>query len=175
MSFTIVQDNKLFQEFYISVHLRPSVDKLFFLNIGCVINYIDYKIMNPLEFLAVMAETANKLDLDAHMNLISKEVSVYGVPDFEVITYDDWFNQCKYEFENKLLKKVSYQGLNILAQTSDRVMFKSLETVAGSDGSVNTSGIEFIIQKEDDGQWRVSQERILPADELENDRRRGAL
>ena len=131
--------------------------------------------MNPLEFLAVMAETANKLDLDAHMNLISKQVSVYGVPGFEVITYDDWFNQCKHEFENKLLNKVSYQGLNILAETPDRVMFKSLETVEGSDGSVNTSGIEFILQKEEDGQWRVSQERILPDDELESDKRRGAL
>ena len=118
--------------------------------------------MSPLEFLAVMAETANKLDLEKHMNLISKEVSVYGVPDFEVITYEDWYKQCKYEFENKLLKKVSYEGLNVLAETDDRVMFKSLETVEGSDGSINTSGIEFIIQKEDDGQWRVGQERILP-------------
>jgi len=132
-------------------------------------------IMNPLEFLAVMAETANKLDLAAHMNLISKDVSVYGVPGFEVITYEDWYKQCKYEFENRLLKKVSYQGLNILAETPDRVMFKSLETVEGSDGSSNTSGVEFIIQKEADGQWRVSQERILPDDELENDKRRGAL
>ena len=131
--------------------------------------------MNPLEFLAVMAETANKLDLEAHMNLISKEVSVYGVPGFEVITYEDWFNQCKHEFENKLLKKVSYEGLNILAETADRVMFKSLETVEGIDGSVNTSGIEFIVQKEDDGQWRVGQERILPDDELDSDKRRGAL
>lgn len=131
--------------------------------------------MNPLEFLAVMAETANKLDFDAHMNLISKEVSVYGVPDFEVITYDDWFKQCKHEFENKLLKKISYQGLNILAQTPERVMFKSIETVEGADDSVNVSGIEFIIQKEDDGQWRVAQERILPDDELDSDKRRGAL
>ena len=131
--------------------------------------------MSPLEFLAVMAETANKLDLEKHMNLISKEVSVYGVPDFEVITYEDWYKQCKYEFENKLLKKVSYEGLNVLAQTDDRVMFKSLETIEGSDGSINTSGIEFIIQKEDDGQWRVGQERILPDDELESDKRRGAL
>lgn len=131
--------------------------------------------MKPLEFLAVMAETANKLDFNAHMSLISKEVSVYGVPGFEVITYDDWFKQCKHEFENKLLKRISYDGLNILAETSDRVMFKSLETVEGSDGSVNTNGIEFIIQKEEDGQWRVSQERILPADELESDKRRGAL
>ena len=50
-----------------------------------------------------MAETANKLDFNAHMNLISKDVSVYGVPGFEVITYKDWFNQCKHEFDNKLL------------------------------------------------------------------------
>ena len=131
--------------------------------------------MNPLEFLAVMAETANNLDFDAHMNLISKDVSVYGVPGFEVITYDDWFNQCQHEFENNMLKKVSYEGLNILAETADRIMFKSIETVEGNDGSTNTSGIEFIIQKEDDGQWRVGQERILPDDELESDKRRGAL
>ena len=131
--------------------------------------------MHPLEFLAAMADTANRLDLDAHMNLISKGVSVYGVPDFEVITYEDWFNQCQHEFENKLLKKVSYEGLNILAETTERVMFKSVETVEGSDGSTHTSGIEFIIQKEDDGQWRVVQERILPEDELDSDKRRGAL
>jgi len=131
--------------------------------------------MHPLEFLAAMADTANRLDLNAHMNLISKNVSVYGVPDFEVITYDDWFNQCQHEFENKLLKKVSYEGLNILAETAERVMFKSIETVEGSDGSCHTSGIEFIIQKEDDDQWRVVQERILPEDELDSDRQRGAL
>ena len=128
-----------------------------------------------MEFLAVMAETANKLDFDAHMNLISKDVSVYGVPDFEVITYDDWYKQCQHEFENKLLKRVSYDGLNILAETPERVMFKSIETVEGSDGSINASGIEFIIQKEEDGQWRVGQERILPEEELDSDKRRGAL
>ncbi|MBN4063325.1 nuclear transport factor 2 family protein [Cardiobacterium sp. AH-315-I02] len=131
--------------------------------------------MNPLEFLAVMAETANKLDFEEHMNLISKQVSVYGVPDFEVISYDDWFRQCKHEFENKLLKKISYQGLNILAQTTDRVMFKSIETIEANDGSINSNGIVFIIQEEDDGQWRVVQERILPDDELDSDKRRGVL
>ena len=43
--------------------------------------------MNPQEFLDAMADTANRHDFAAHMNLISKDVSVYGVPDFEVITY----------------------------------------------------------------------------------------
>lgn len=126
-------------------------------------------------FLDLMASTANEFDLNAHMDLISKDVSVFGVPGFEVIGYEDWYKQCEHEFENKLLKQVSYQGLNVLAETPDKVMFKSIETVEGTDGSVNTSGIEFIIQLEDDGKWRVSQERILPDDELENDKRRGAL
>ena len=131
--------------------------------------------MNAQDFLDQMAATANALNLDEHMNLISKDVGVFGVPGFEVIGYDDWFNQCQHEFENKLLKSVSYQGLNIVAQTSNRIMFKSVETVEGSDGVKNTSGIEFIIQVEDDDQWRVTQERVLPDDELENDRRRAVL
>jgi len=131
--------------------------------------------MNAQSFLDLMSATANDLNLNEHMNLISKDVAVFGVPGFEVIGYQDWFNQCQHEFENNLLKKVSYQGLNVLAETPERIMFKSIETVEGSDGEKNSNGIEFIIQKEDDGQWRVSQERILPDDELESDRKRGAL
>ena len=131
--------------------------------------------MKAQQFPGRMAETANTLDPDAHMNLISKDVSVFGVPGFDIIGYDDWFNQCKHEFENKLLKQVSYKGLNVLAKTPEKIMFKSLETVEGADVTVISSGIEFFIQKEEDGVWRVSQERVLPDDELENDIRRGAL
>ena len=69
----------------------------------------------------------------------------------------------------------SYKGLNVLAETPDKIMFKSVETVEGADGTCNTIGIEFILQKEADGVWRVSQERVLPDDELDNDIRRGAL
>ena len=61
--------------------------------------------MNAQNFLDAMASTANDLNLNEHMNLISKEVSVFGVPGFEVIGYQDWFNQCQHEFENKLLKR----------------------------------------------------------------------
>lgn len=131
--------------------------------------------MKAQEFLELMASSANELNLNAHMGLISKDVSVFGIPGFEVIGYDDWYNQCEHEFANKLLKRVSYQGLNVLAETPDRVMFKSIETVEGSDGLANVNGIEFIITKESDGKWRVTQERILPEDELENDKRRGTL
>lgn len=63
----------------------------------------------------------------------------------------------------------------MVTETPDQIMFKSVETVEGSDGETHSNGIEFIIKQEDDGQRRVLQERILPEDELENDRRRGAL
>ena len=131
--------------------------------------------MKAQAFLDLMASTANELNLDAHMNLISKDVSVFVVPGFEVISYEDWYKQCEHEFSNKLLKQVSYKGLNVLAETPERVMFKSIETIEGSDGAKNSNGIEFIISKEPDDNWRVTQERILPEDELDNDKRRGAL
>ena len=60
-----------------------------------------------------------------------------------------------------------------MADTPDKVEFKSIETVEGSDGTANTGGIEFIIEVERDGEWCVSQERVLPEnDKLGNDVRR---
>ena len=133
--------------------------------------------MKAQQFPGRMAETANTLDLDARMNLISKDVSVFGVPGFDIIGYDDWFNQCKHEFENKLLKQVSYKGLDVLAITPEKIMFKSLETVEGADLQSFQTGSNSLSRKKKMacGVWRVSQERVLPDDELENDIRRGAL
>jgi ketosteroid isomerase-like protein len=117
--------------------------------------------MNPQQFLDIMAETANKHDFAAHMNLISKEVNVLGFPGFDVITYDDWYNQSKKEFEDRVLKRVTYQGLIIIAEEEDRAMFQSVETVESTDGQTNICVIEFTIQKEDDGRWRVVKEQIM--------------
>jgi ketosteroid isomerase-like protein len=48
-------------------------------------------------------------------------------------------------------------------------MFKTFETVEATDGTINAQGIEILLEKEDDGQWRLVQERILPADEAKHD------
>ncbi len=121
------------------------------------------------KLLQDMARTANKKDFTAHMELISKEVSVFGIPGFDVIGYDDWARQCRHEFENNILKSVSYGPMKVLAHAPGRVMFKTLETVEANDGTCNSNGVEIIIQKEDDGKWRVLQERILPEDEATHD------
>lgn len=121
------------------------------------------------EWLAEAARTANVKDHRAHMDLISKRVSLHGVPGYETIGYGDWSGQCRHEFENNLLKHVQYDGLKLVASTTDRVMFKTYETVEGTDGTVNAQGVEILLEQEDDGKWRLLQERILPSDEAAHD------
>lgn len=125
--------------------------------------------MTPEEFLSEMAETANTHNLEAHMNLISKDVKVLGFPEFDLITYDDWLNQCKQEFENKLLVRVSYQDVHTLSESTDEIRFIAVETVYARDGKTNMDCIEFTIRKEGDGQWRVVHERIISAEDLDDD------
>ena len=122
-----------------------------------------------IEMLEALALTANAGAYISHMDLISKEVSVDGVPGFEVRGYHDWAQQCEYEFDEGLLKRVSYEGLRLVTVTPGHVLFKTTETVEGSDGTVNRHGLEILIRKETDGKWRVLQERILAADEMEFD------
>lgn len=124
------------------------------------------------DILEALALTANAGAYTSHMNLISKQVSVYGVPGFDVIGYNDWARQCEYEFDEGLLKRVSYEGLQLVTVTPGNVLFKTTETVEGNDGSVNCHGVEILIRKEEDGKWRVLQERILAEDEMDFDSRK---
>ena len=116
-----------------------------------------------------IAHTANAKDFTAHMELISRRVNLQGVPGFETIGYEDWARQCQYEFENNILKSVRYDGFKLVADTSERIMFKTFETVEATDGTINAQGVEMLLEKEDDGKWRLVQERVLPSDEAAHD------
>lgn len=121
------------------------------------------------QWLQDTATTANNKDHVAHMALISKKVSLQGVPGYDNIGYDDWAAQTKHEFENNVLKEVRYDGFKLITVTATHVMFKTFETVEANDGTVNAQGVEILLEKEDDGQWRLVQERILPVDEATHD------
>ncbi|MHB8742435.1 MAG: Cif family virulence factor [Sulfuricaulis sp.] len=121
------------------------------------------------EWLAASARTANAKDYEAHMDLVSRKVQVFGIPGLEVVGYGDWAKQCQHEFETGILKNVSYTGIKIQVMTSGRVMFKTIETVEANDGTVLTHGVEIILEKEADRKWRVVQERILTREEAEHD------
>jgi len=121
------------------------------------------------QWLEKAITTAANKDHAAHMNLISKKVTLQGVPGFENIGYDAWAAQTQHEFENNVLKSISYKGFKPLKSTQTHIMFKTFETVEANDGTVNAQGIEILLEKEDDAQWRLVQERILPEDEASHD------
>ena len=121
------------------------------------------------KWLTDSATTANNKNYEAHMGLISRNVSLQGVPGFENIGYDDWAAKCKHEFDNNILKCVSYDGFKMIADTDNRIMFKTFESVEATDGTINAQGIEVLLEKEADGIWRLLQERVLPDDETAHD------
>ncbi len=121
------------------------------------------------QWLLDAVTTANNKDLEAHMGLISRRINLQGMPGFESIGYEDWSRQCQHEFENNLLKSVRYDGFKLVADTPTRIMFKTFETVEATDGTINAQGVEMLLEKEEDGKWRLVQERILPPDESAHD------
>lgn len=122
------------------------------------------------QWLDKVVSTVEAQDFPGHINLISRRVNLTGVPDFDSIGYDAWTTQCKHEFDNNLLKSVHYRSLKLQVKTDKNVMFKTIETVEGTDGTVNEQGIEVLLEKENDGVWRVIQERILSQEEVLHDK-----
>ena len=121
------------------------------------------------QWLQAASSTATGKDLQAHMDLISQKVNLTGIPGFDSICYADWTAQCQHEFQNNLLKSVRYDGLKLITETESGIMFKTYDTVEGTDGTVNSQGIEILLEKENDNKWRLVQERILPEDETAHD------
>ena len=122
------------------------------------------------QWMADSARTASAHDFDSHMDLISKKVAVRGVPDVELVDYDAWAKQCRKEFSSKLIEQVSYRGFKFIVASDKRIMFKTVETIKTNEGKSHENGLEIVIEKEDDGKWRVRQERILSPEEIEHDK-----
>ena len=117
------------------------------------------------QWLTHAAESAGKRDLEDHMGMISKRVSVEGVPGFDSIDYDVWYKQCRHQFENAMIKSIAYKGFNLISATETRIIFTVFETVMGADGTLNEQIVEKSLEKEDDDVWRLVLERVL----IEND------
>ncbi len=116
-------------------------------------------------WLSDITRTAAEQNHTAHMELISRDVRLSGVPGFDNIGFDDWSNQCQHDFNDKLIDTISYAGLKIRAATETRIMFMTHETVKATDGSVNSQGIECLLEKEQDGKWRLVQQRVMGDEE----------
>ncbi|MEE9321266.1 MAG: nuclear transport factor 2 family protein [Granulosicoccus sp.] len=112
-------------------------------------------------WLDASALTATNKDFEAHFNLISKKARITGVSGYESISYDDWARQSEQEFKNNVLEKVTYDGLKMSANNDTKIMFKTMESVFANDGTQKVHGVEIVLEKEEDGIWRVIQERVM--------------
>ena len=117
------------------------------------------------QWLTKAAESAGQKNLKDHMGMISKRISLQGVPGFDNIDYDVWYGQCRHQFENAMIKSISYKGVNLISSTESMIIFTVLERVVGTDGALNEQLVEMSLEKEDDEVWRLVLERVL----LEND------
>ena len=117
------------------------------------------------QWLTNAAESAGQKDLMGHMGMISKRISVQGVPGFDNIDYDTWYKQCKHQFEMSMIKSIAYKGFNLISAMEAQVKFTVLERVVGTDGTLNEQLVEMALEKENDDVWRLVHERVL----IEND------
>ena len=117
------------------------------------------------QWLTQAAESAGQKDLKVHMGMISKRVSVQGVPGFDNIDYDKWYEQCSHQFAMAMIKSIAYKGFNLISATETQIVFSVHETVVGTDGTLNEQIVEMSLEIEQDDVWRLVQERLL----IEND------
>jgi len=111
-------------------------------------------------WLEKLADAASKGNVDAHMELISENINVFDEPGNRNLDYHDLAEYCRSRFQVDAPIRVSYRDMRIKTMTPARVKFIATETVEQPD-CVNQRGLEFIIQREDDGRWRAVQERLL--------------
>ena len=121
------------------------------------------------DWMTKLVKTVGERNYDEHMDLISKRVRVSGIPGFDSLNYDSWAKQCKHEFEDNIIKGLSYEGLKLLTYNDKQIMFKTHESVEAMDGFIQEQGIEVLLENED-GNWRVVQERVLSPEEVKHDK-----
>ena len=117
------------------------------------------------QWLADIVSTAQQRDYAAHMDLIYKNVSVSGIPGFENIGYDGWSKQTAHKFKQGGIADIHYRGFKIRASTDSRVMFVTHETITADDDTQNAQGIACLLEKEQDGHWRLVRQRVLCKEE----------
>lgn len=112
------------------------------------------------QWLNSISQSVAKRDLAAHMNLVSQNVQVYGLPSGETIDYDGWKKRRQSEFKRGLIKRVSYNKPRIKNIALKRLIFEVQEITDATNGAVLLLDKKVVLEKEADGQWRVVEENI---------------
>ena len=112
------------------------------------------------KWLSNITETVKNKDLQKHMDLVSENVVIYGMPKGNTLNYADWYARRKSEFERNVLKDLSYHNLKVKNFGLRRLTFSIEEIMDGSNGDMAVINKHVILEQEQDEQWRVVEETI---------------
>ena len=112
------------------------------------------------KWLSEVSETVKARDLARHMDLVSENVVVYGLPSGKTLSYADWRQRRKSEFKRNLIKNLAYDKLSIKNIGLRRLTFRIEEIMDGVNGDLAIINKEVILEQEKDNKWRVVEEQI---------------
>ena len=112
------------------------------------------------KWLSNISETVKARDLEGHMDLVSENVVVYGLPSGKTLSYADWRERRKSEFKRNLIKNLNYDKLSIKNIGLRRLTFRIEEIMDGTNGDLAIIQKEIILEQEKDQKWRVVEETI---------------
>lgn len=110
-------------------------------------------------------ETLERRDLDGHMNLISRQVKVFGLADLDVVDYNFWLKQVQEQFAGGVVTSLSYYLNSVKAESDSLIKFTAMEYLTDNAGEKHENPLLVVLAKEEDGVWRAIEEKILDKEE----------
>jgi len=99
------------------------------------------------------------------MDLISKQVKVYGLADFDFVDYNFWLNQVQEQFANGMITSLRYYLNSIKADSETQLRFTAMEYMTDKEGKEHENPLLVVLTREEDGIWRATEETILSDEE----------
>ena len=112
------------------------------------------------KWLSNVTKTVKERNLQKHMDLVSENVVIYGMPKGNTLNYADWYARRKSEFERGVLKDLTYHNLQVKNFGLRRLIFSIEEIMDGTNGDMAVINKQIILEQEQDEQWRVVEETI---------------
>ncbi len=117
--------------------------------------------MNTIQkWLDEMQHSVKEQDLDRHMALVSKRVQIYGLPRKDTLDYQQWYERRQNEFQTSRLIGLQHGTIRIKTIGLLRIAFNVDQTLISRQGLVYIINKDIMLEKEEDGVWRVIEETI---------------
>jgi hypothetical protein len=112
------------------------------------------------KWLSNVSESVSDKDIKRHMDLVSENVAIYGMPSGNTLSYADWYSRRKSEFKRNILKSLTYNNLKIKTIGLRRLIFDIEEVMEGTNGDIAIINKQVILEQDSDEAWRVVEETV---------------